>query len=201
MVGSINLWRRCTSLLPCGERGSSEVCKGQRPTLRVRSRCSRRSISSIWTSGNTCPPVACLTCGSGRKPAGRRSLSRISSGVLRQGFPWSRPPERHPHPLLHCLPAARHHHARHRPVGEIIALFEQRPLPLHHLRLLRLVIFLHRRERLRRQGAVGEVRRQWIRDSEANRPQAERDGQSDFQLFIIPLPGNPRRDGKPSHSG
>jgi len=42
-----------------------------------------RAMPSICSLGNTCPPVACFTCGSGLKPSGNSPRSRISSGLMR----------------------------------------------------------------------------------------------------------------------
>ena len=42
----------------------------------------RRLISSICRSGKTWPPVPCLTCGRGMKPAGNSPRCRISSGLM-----------------------------------------------------------------------------------------------------------------------
>ena len=67
-----------------------------------------------------------------------------------------------PHPVLDRLAPARHHHARHRPVAQIVALLEQIPLPLHDCWLVGLVHRSHDAEWLRRQRPVGRVGRQGL---------------------------------------
>ena len=67
-----------------------------------------------------------------------------------------------PNALLNRFAPAGHHHARHWPIRQVVALREQIRLPLHHLRLVRLIDRPHDLERLRWQRSVGRVGRQRI---------------------------------------